>query len=49
MSTVRVLICYHLEHSVGLKREEITGGWTEINCEELHGSHSLSHVVRVTE
>jgi hypothetical protein len=33
---------------LGLKREEITGGWTEIQCEELRGSYSSS-VVRVTE
>jgi hypothetical protein len=32
---------------LGLKREEITGGWTAIECEDLHGSYSLSNVVRV--
>ena len=34
---------------LGLKREEITGSWTEIQCEELHGSYCLLNVVSVTE
>jgi hypothetical protein len=36
-----------LRRIFGPKRDEVTGGWRKLHCEELHGLYSSPSIVRV--
>jgi hypothetical protein len=36
-----------LRRIFGLKRDEVTGGWKKLHCEELHNLYSSSSIIRM--
>jgi hypothetical protein len=38
-----------LRRILGLRRDEVIGGWTKLYNEELHDLHSSSNIIRITK